>query len=259
MVSLIVVNIVSLHSPEKKNYMALPYADENASKKMQVASMFNSIAHRYDFLNHFLSAGIDNVWRRRAIRILALKRPKSILDIATGTGDFAISALKANPDFINGIDISEGMLKIGQEKIKKKGLTNKIKLETGDSENINFTDNKFDAITCAFGVRNFENLENGLKEMFRVLKTGGTCIILEFSKPTTFPIKQMYSFYFKNVLPTVGRLFSKDSRAYSYLPESVSEFPHGQEFLNIMVKTGFCNTKCKTLTFGIASIYIGEK
>lgn len=237
----------------------LPYKDLNTSKKDQVATMFDNISHKYDFLNHFLSAGIDIYWRKRAIKLLKSHQPKLILDIATGTGDFAIEALKLSPDKIIGVDISAGMLKYGKEKIIKLGLEDKIELMLGDSEKLQFEDNTFDAITVSFGVRNFENLEIGLTDMFRVLKPGGKAVVLEFSKPTSFPMKQLYSFYFKNILPVLGKLFSKDNTAYTYLPESVNAFPDGNDFLKVFEKSGFIKTKCITLTFGISSIYIGEK
>jgi demethylmenaquinone methyltransferase/2-methoxy-6-polyprenyl-1,4-benzoquinol methylase len=237
----------------------LPYKDLNTSKKDQVATMFDNISHKYDFLNHFLSAGIDIYWRKRAIKLLKSHQPKLILDIATGTGDFAIEALKLSPDKIIGVDISAGMLKYGKEKIIKLGLEDKIELMLGDSEKLQFEDNTFDAITVSFGVRNFENLEKGLTDMFRVLKPGGKAVVLEFSKPTSFPMKQLYSFYFKNILPVLGKLFSKDNTAYTYLPESVNAFPDGNDFLKVFEKSGFIKTKCITLTFGISSIYIGEK
>ena len=237
----------------------VPYKDASENKKTQVAQMFNSIAGKYDFLNHFLSAGIDIYWRKKAIGLLQKSAPKQILDIATGTGDFAIEALKVNPDKITGIDISEGMLAVGREKLQKKGLTNKIELFTGDSENLQFEADSFDAVTAAFGVRNFENLEKGLSEMNRVLKPGGRVVILEFSKPTAFPMKQGYNFYFKNILPVFGKLISKDQSAYTYLPESVQAFPDGKSFLAILEKVGFKNTQWQSLTFGICSIYTGIK
>jgi len=237
----------------------VPYKDASENKKTQVAQMFNSIAGKYDFLNHFLSAGVDIYWRKKAIGLLKKSAPKQILDIATGTGDFAIEALNVNPDKITGIDISEGMLAVGREKLTKKGLSGKIELLSGDSENLQFEANKFDAVTAAFGVRNFENLEKGLSEMNRVLKPGGRVVILEFSKPTAFPMKQAYNFYFKNILPVFGKMISKDQAAYTYLPESVQAFPDGKAFLNILEKVGFKNTQWQSLTFGICSIYTGIK
>ncbi len=237
----------------------VPYKDKSDAKKQQVADMFDSISGKYDFLNHFLSLGIDIMWRKKAIRMLKELAPKKILDIATGTGDFAIESLKLNPEQVIGVDISEGMLDVGRVKMKKKGIDHIISMESGDSENLRFDDNNFDAVIVAFGVRNFENLELGLKEMNRVLRPGGKAVILEFSKPTIFPFKQLYNFYFRWILPKIGKLVSKDNAAYTYLPESVKEFPFGQDFLDVLEKTGFKNTRCKPLTLGISSIYIGEK
>ncbi|HCX24557.1 MAG: bifunctional demethylmenaquinone methyltransferase/2-methoxy-6-polyprenyl-1,4-benzoquinol methylase UbiE [Flammeovirgaceae bacterium] len=237
----------------------VPYKDKQGSKKEQVASMFDSISGKYDFLNHFLSMGIDISWRKKAIKMLKKDQPKQILDIATGTGDFAIEALALNPDKVTGVDISEGMLSVGREKMKKKGLSDRIELLSGDSEQLQFEDNKFDAVIVSFGVRNFENLEKGLSDMHRVLKPGGKTVILEFSKPKMFPFKQLYSFYFKWILPKIGNTISKDQAAYTYLPESVREFPDGKNFLQILDKVGFKETKCKPLTLGISSIYVGIK
>lgn len=237
----------------------VPYKDKQGSKKEQVATMFDNISGKYDFLNHFLSLGIDIAWRKKAIRQLKADKPKLILDIATGTGDFAIEALALDPDKVTGVDISEGMLKVGREKMKKKNLQDKIELLLGDSERLQFDDNNFDAVIVSFGVRNFENLEKGLADMYRVLKPGGKTVILEFSKPKSFPFKQLYSFYFRWILPKIGNIISKDQSAYTYLPESVREFPDGQDFLQILEKIGFKNTRCKPLTLGISSIYIGTK
>jgi demethylmenaquinone methyltransferase / 2-methoxy-6-polyprenyl-1,4-benzoquinol methylase len=230
-----------------------------ASKKIQIRNMFNGISKRYDFLNHFLSIGIDRYWRRKAISILKPYQPKLILDIATGTGDLAITALRIKPEKIIGIDISEGMLEIGNQKIRKKNLNHLIELITGDSENINFPDNAFEAAMVAFGVRNFENLQKGLTEIRRVLKPGSPLVVLEFSKPAKFPVKQVYNFYFKRILPVIGKLFSKHHAAYSYLPESVFKFPEGKSFLEELKTAGFQNTKEIRMTFGVASIYIGIK
>ena len=221
--------------------------------------MFNNISGNYDFLNHFLSLGIDILWRKKAIKMLKQDNPKQILDIATGTGDFAIEALALDPDFVTGVDISDGMLEKGREKLKQRGLDDKIALFNGDSENLAFEDNKFDAIIVAFGVRNFENLERGLSDMKRVLRPGGKVVILEFSKPNSFPFKQLYNFYFKYILPIVGRLISKDQAAYTYLPESVGNFPDGDKFLNVLQEVGYTDTRCRPLTFGISSIYTGLK
>jgi len=237
----------------------VPYKDKEGSKKEQVAEMFNNISARYDFLNHFLSLGIDILWRKKAIRLLKSDAPKQILDVATGTGDFALEALALNPDRIVGVDISSGMLEMGKVKMKKKGVDHIIDMQMGDSEKLLFDDNTFDATIVAFGVRNFENLKKGLQDMHRVAKPGGKTVIIEFSRPRHFPMKQLYNFYFKSILPIIGRLVSKDSSAYTYLPESVDAFPDGQRFLDILEEVGYQNTKCIPLTFGISSIYIGQK
>lgn len=237
----------------------IPYKDKQSSKKEQVAEMFDNISHRYDFLNHFLSLGIDKSWRKKAVKILGEKKPKTILDVATGTADFAIETLKLSPEKVYGIDISEGMLAKGREKINKDNKQEVIELRTGDSEDIPFESNRFDALTVAFGVRNFENLEKGLQEMHRVLKKGGRAVILEFSKPKKFPIKQVYNFYFHKLLPFIGRIVSKDSSAYSYLPESVEAFPEGKEFEDILKKLNYRLLPSHSLMFGIATIYVVEK
>jgi demethylmenaquinone methyltransferase/2-methoxy-6-polyprenyl-1,4-benzoquinol methylase len=237
----------------------LPYKDKDDSKKQQVADMFDSISPKYDFLNHFLSLGIDIRWRKKAIKLLRDIKPKLILDIATGTGDFAIESLKLNPDKVIGVDISEGMLSVGRKKLTKRKLNDKITLQSGDSENLPFEDNMFDAIIVAFGVRNFENLEKGMAEMHRVLRPGGKVVVLEFSKPKSFPFKHLYNFYFNTILPTIGKSVSKDNAAYTYLPESVKSFPDGKDFTNILDKLGFNNTVCKPLTLGVSSIYTGIK
>ena len=237
----------------------LPYKEKQSGKKKQVADMFDNISGSYDFLNHFLSLGIDILWRRKAISKLKEQRPKLILDVATGTGDFAIEALKLDPEKIIGVDISEGMLEVGRKKLVKRNLDDRISLESGDSEGLKFPDNNFDAVIVAFGVRNFEELNKGLTDMWRVLKPGGKVVILEFSKPEYFPFKQLYSFYFKAILPFIGRLVSKDQSAYTYLPASVNEFPYGEAFLNVLKDTGFRNTECTPLTLGISSIYTGIK
>lgn len=239
--------------------MVVPYKDQSKGKKEQVADMFDSISPKYDFLNHLLSGGIDIIWRKKAIRLLKNKGIKTVLDIATGTGDFAIETLKIQPDKIIGVDISEGMLSFGKEKIKKLGLENKITLQVGDSENLPFEDKSFDAITVSFGVRNYENLEKGLTDMLRVLKPGGYCLILEFSNPKKFPMKQLYAFYSKYMLPILGKLISKDPAAYSYLPESVQAFPDGKDFLEIYQKVGYSKTEWIPMTGGICSIYLGRK
>lgn len=237
----------------------LPYKDKELGKKEQVALMFDNISHRYDFLNHFLSMGIDIIWRKKAIGQLKEVKPKTILDIATGTGDFALEALKLNPDKIIGVDISAGMLEVGKKKIEKLNLTDKITLQLADSENLPFQSNYFDAVTVSFGVRNFEHLEKGLSDMYRVLAQGGTVVILEFSQPTSFPFKQLYAFYSKIILPTIGKIVSSDKAAYTYLPESVEAFPYGDKFLEILGKVGFKEAKCLPLTFGISSIYVAKK
>lgn len=235
-----------------------PY-DKEATKKEQVAEMFDNIAGNYDFLNHFLSLGIDILWRKKAIRLLKPVKPKTVLDVATGTGDFAIQALDLKPKKVTGVDISNKMLDVGRVKMKKKKVSEVVEMKYGDSENLPFEDESYDAITVAFGVRNFENLEKGLAEMHRVLTKKGKTVIIEFSKPQHFPIKQLYNFYFKSILPNLGKWVSKDQRAYTYLPESVEAFPYGQKFLDVMESVGYTNTKCIPLTFGIASIYTGEK
>lgn len=221
--------------------------------------MFDNISARYDFLNHLLSLGIDKGWRRKVVKRIAATHPETILDIATGTADLAIALSKIPNTQITGVDISAGMLKVGGEKIEKKGLKERIALQLGDSENLPFEDNSFDAITVAFGVRNFENLEKGLEEIHRVVKPGGTIAVLEFSQPTGFPFKQIYRFYFKYILPTLGRLISKDQSAYTYLPESVDAFPYGQRFIDILGKIGFTQASAKPVTFGVATIYIATK
>lgn len=221
--------------------------------------MFDTISARYDFLNHLLSLGIDRSWRRKAIRMLRDGQPKYILDVATGTGDFAIQALSLNPDKVVGIDISEGMLNKGRAKLAERKLGERIELLKGDSENIPFEGNKFDAVTVAFGVRNFENLERGLQEIHRVLRPGGQLVVLEFSKPRIFPFRQIFNFYFRFILPRIGSLVSKDRSAYRYLPESVRDFPDGERFTAILRKVGFNQTACKELTFGISSVYSARK
>ncbi|MBI9053850.1 MAG: bifunctional demethylmenaquinone methyltransferase/2-methoxy-6-polyprenyl-1,4-benzoquinol methylase UbiE [Bacteroidales bacterium] len=240
--------------------MLTPYKNNESGKKEQVASMFNNIARRYDFLNHFLSLGIDKIWRRKTIKSLnGIPKNSILLDVASGTGDLAIAALKQKPKQIIGIDISQEMLNVGIDKIKKKKLDHIISLQKGDSENIKFEDNHFDAITVAFGVRNFENLSNGLSEMNRVLRPEGKIAILEFSKPKQFPVKQIYNFYFKRMLPFIGRVISKDYAAYTYLYDSVNQFPEGSQFIAELEKVGFKDCKSRKLSFGIASIYSANK
>ena len=234
-----------------------PY-NNSKSKKEQVTTMFDNIAASYDFLNHSLSLGMDNVWRKIAIKKLTNK-PATILDIATGTGDFAVSAAKYTNAQITGIDISQGMLDVGIKKIAQKNLTSRITLQKADSENLPFDSNSFDAITAGFGVRNFENLEKGLYEMHRVLNTTGMLAILEPSTPKYFPLKQLYKLYFHHVLPTIGSWISKDKNAYKYLPESVDAFASGNEFITTLEKAGFKECKYIPLSFGIVSLYVAIK
>jgi len=242
------------------NKTITPYQDEQVAKKQQVADMFNNIAKTYDFLNHFLSLGIDIIWRKKAINELKKDKPALILDVATGTGDFAFEALSIlKPEKIIGVDISQGMLDIARQKITKRKLGDRFEVKLGDSEKLPFGDAGFDAVTVAYGVRNFENLETGLADMLRVLKPGGKAVILEFSKPRAFPVKQLYNFYFNYITPGIGKIFSKDARAYAYLPESVAAFPDGKRFVALMDKVGFKNTKNRPLAFGICSIYTGVK
>jgi len=236
-----------------------PYKNISSGKKEQVEQMFDNIAPRYDFMNGLLSVGIHSRWRKKAIHLLREKNPKLILDLATGTGDFAIEAINLNPDKIIAADISEGMMKIGQEKVKKKNLSSIISFQKADSENLPFEENYFDAITVGFGVRNFENLLKGLQNMHRVLKPNATAVILEFSKVKTFPAKQLFGFYFNFICPVLGKLFTKDKSAYTYLPDSVNAFPSGKEFEDVMRKAGFREIKSKPLTFGVATIYTGIK
>ncbi|MFN5325955.1 MAG: bifunctional demethylmenaquinone methyltransferase/2-methoxy-6-polyprenyl-1,4-benzoquinol methylase UbiE [Bacteroidota bacterium] len=238
----------------------VPDQASNLPKKEQVAQMFNEIAHKYDFLNRFLSVGIDIGWRKKALNLLKQKNPQYILDIATGTADLAImSANQLSTKEIIGIDISSGMLEMGKKKVLKRGLQNHIQLELGDSEALQFEDNRFDAVTVSFGVRNFQQLEKGLTEILRVLKPEGQLMILEFSRPTLPVIKQCYNFYMNIVTPGIGGLFSKSKNAYQYLNESVQQFPEGKTLTEVMEKVGFKKTFYKRLTFGICTIYIGEK
>ncbi|PWU01729.1 MAG: bifunctional demethylmenaquinone methyltransferase/2-methoxy-6-polyprenyl-1,4-benzoquinol methylase UbiE [Bacteroidetes bacterium] len=238
----------------------VPYKDSSLSKKQQVAAMFDKIAFRYDFLNRFLSAGIDIRWRKKALKQLIQEKPKMVLDVATGTGDMAIMACELlHPDKVVGIDISPKMLDLGREKLLKHGLSQRVDLQVGDSETINFPDHTFDAVTVAFGVRNFENLEKGIAEIYRVLKPEGKLVILEFSKPKITGIKQLYNLYMGKIAPELGKLFCKNKDAYQYLNNSVQRFPERQDFLNILKNTGFTNTSCKNLSLGICSIYCGVK
>jgi demethylmenaquinone methyltransferase / 2-methoxy-6-polyprenyl-1,4-benzoquinol methylase len=236
-----------------------PYNQVDKSKKQEVAEMFDNISARYDFLNHFLSLGIDKIWRRKAIKKLRSIPVKKIIDIATGTGDFAIAALKLNPEEVIGLDISAGMLAVGEQKMIKNKVDSIIKMQLGDSENISYDSNYFDALTVGFGVRNFENLELGLAEMLRVLKPGGKAVILEFSKPKRFPIKQIFGFYSRYFIPFFGKRISKDAQAYSYLPESVAAFPEGKDFEDILRKIGYKEIESTLVSGGIATIYAGIK
>ena len=241
--------------------MVKPY-EADGSKKQQVSKMFDNIARHYDFLNHFLSLGIDKIWRRKMIAELVEVQPKRILDVATGTADVAINTikqLKIKDLKIVGVDISNEMLNVGRKKLVTEGVNDVIELQLADSENLPFEGNKFDAVTVAYGVRNFENLERGLAEMHRVLNANGKIVVLEFSRPRLFPFRQLFNFYFKNILPTIGKLTSKDARAYSYLYESVQAFPDGNDFLTVLNKVGFKNTSCTSLTLGICSLYVGYK
>lgn len=238
----------------------VPFKNSKESKKKQVENMFDKIAFRYDFLNRFLSAGIDVGWRKKAIRLLLSSQPKNILDVATGTGDFAITSYEIlKPEKITGIDISEGMLEIGRKKIIKAGLQQNIELINGDSEAILFDDNTFDAVTVAFGVRNFEHLEKGLDEIKRVLKPGGKLIVLECTKPSAPVIKQLYNFYMKTITPKIGKIIAKNNEAYQYLNDSVLQFPEKESFVHILNQSNYRNAFYKTLTLGICTIYCAEK
>jgi len=237
----------------------IPYKDSDLGKKEQVTQMFDTISKNYDGLNRVISFGIDVKWRKRVVAIIKKREPKNILDIASGTGDLAINLVKTGAEKIIGLDISPGMLEVGRQKVYEKNLDNKVEMVLGDSENLAFDENTFDAITVAFGVRNFETLEKGLAEILRVLKPNGTFVVLETSVPTKFPFKQGYKIYTKYILPTIGRLFSKDTSAYAYLCESASVFPHGEDFNNILRKIGFIQVENKPQTFGVASIYVATK
>ncbi len=234
-----------------------PYNDTKLGKKEQVTKMFDNVSKEYDFLNRVLTFGLDISWRKKVVKIVAKNNSKNILDIATGTGDLAINLAKIKTAKITGLDISKGMLDIAKAKVKKKNLP--IELILGDSENLPFADATFDAITVGYGVRNFENLDKGLKEIYRVLKPNGIFVVLETSQPTKFPMKQLFKFYSKYIIPTVGSLFSKDKKAYNYLPESAANFPFGKAFNNILLKNGFTTAKDIPVTFGISTIYIANK
>jgi len=236
-----------------------PY-DSGDAKKAQVAQMFDNIAHRYDFLNHFFSLGIDKLWRRKAVRMLLSEGPSEVLDVATGTADFAIEAARKAPSLnVVGVDISAGMLDIGRKKVSRAGQDGRVDLVLGDGESLPFEDGRLDAFTVAFGVRNFENLTAGLREMQRTLKSGGKGYILEFSKPRMFPMKQLFWLYFRYIMPTLGKWFSKDASAYTYLPESVKVFPEGEDLKRILLDCGFSSCALHPLTGGIATLYVVDK
>jgi demethylmenaquinone methyltransferase/2-methoxy-6-polyprenyl-1,4-benzoquinol methylase len=236
-----------------------PYKNSALGKKEQVTKMFDNISGEYDGLNRVISFGIDIKWRKKVVNMVKATNPDTILDIATGTGDLAINLAETNASKITGLDISSGMLEIGKNKVKAKNLEEKINMVLGDSENMPFKDNTFDAITVAFGVRNFETLENGLKEIYRVLKPSGTFVILETSVPTKTPFKQGYNLYTKHIMPLIGKLFSKDKSAYRYLSDSASVFPYGETLNNILRKTGFINVEDFPQTLGVATIYKSTK
>jgi len=236
-----------------------PYKNSDLNKKAQVAKMFDNISEKYDFLNHFLSLGIDIGWRKKVVKLIKKQNPESILDIATGTGDLAIMMADINAKKIVGLDLSNGMLAVGKKKVTAKKLDNLISMIQGDSENLPFNDNYFDAVTVAFGVRNFENLNKGLSEILRVLKPKGKLVILEFSKPQGIIMKLLYGFYSNYILPVFGKLISKDKSAYTYLPESVAAFPFGEAFNKILKKIGFKAIENQPVSFGIATIYAASK
>ena len=236
-----------------------PYKDSTASKKEQVTTMFDTISTNYDGLNRVISFGIDVKWRKKVVKFVAQVKPQRILDVATGTGDLAINLVNTGASEIIGLDISAGMLEVGKEKIEHKNLDDTIKMVLGDGEKIDFPDAYFDAITVSFGVRNFEHLEKGLSEIYRVLKPGGIFVVLETSVPTKTPYKQGYNFYTKKILPLIGKLFSKDKVAYAYLSESAASFPYGIAFNNILQKIGFKNITDRPQTFGVATIYTASK
>lgn len=236
-----------------------PYKNTKRTKKEQVTAMFDKVSGNYDALNRLMTFGLDVKWRKRVVSIIKPRSPQHILDIATGTGDFALMLAKLNPKKIIGLDLSAGMLAVGKKKVEDKNLSHLIEMVQGDSEDLPFKDNTFDAITVGFGVRNFENLDKGLQEIHRVLAPKGIFVVLETAQPEKFPMKQGYKFYAKYIIPTFGKLLSKDKRAYEYLPESAATFPYGEEFNNILTKNGFNNTTDQPLTFGVASIYTATK
>ncbi len=236
-----------------------PYKDKDSSRKEQVTQMFDNISGNYDFMNRIMTFGIDIKWRKKVVKMVAETQPADILDIATGTGDFAIMLAKINPKRIVGLDISKGMLEVGRKKVAEKGLNNLIEMVLGDSENLPFDDESFDAVTVGFGVRNFENLDKGLQEINRVLRPGGIFVVLETSQPDKFPFKQLYKFHSKYIIPLLGSLFSKDKKAYDYLPESAEAFPYGEAFNNILRKNMFISVQDYPLLFGAARIYKAYK
>lgn len=241
-----------------KHDTVTPYGT-SAEKKEQVEQMFDNIAPKYDLLNSILSLRIHKSWRKKCVKILKSEKPDSILDVATGTGDFAIACAELNPKKITGIDISEGMMKVGREKLRKLNLDHFITLQQGDAESVDLPDNSYDAIVVGFGVRNFQNLENGLKNLYRILKPGGILLVLEFSYPKPGIFRLLYEFYSRFITPTIGKLFSNDKRAYSYLTESVKAFPHNENFVTVLDNCGYKSTSFEALTLGISSIYIGKK
>ncbi len=236
-----------------------PYKNSDSSKKEQVKKMFDNISNEYDSLNRVISFGIDVKWRKKVVKLVGETKPETILDIATGTGDLAINLVETNAKKIVGLDISDGMLEVGRQKIKKKHIDNIIEMVVGDSEDLPFEDNSFDAITVAFGIRNFEHLQKGLSEILRVLKPNGIFVILETSVPTKTPFKQGHRFYTKYIISSIGKIFSKDQSAYSYLSESASKFPYGEAMNNILSKIGFIDVKDYPQTFGVATIYTSSK
>ena len=237
----------------------VPYQEKKISKKTQIRKMFDKISSNYDVLNRIISGGIDILWRKKVVSLLIPEKPKKVLDVATGTGDLAIELIKTNANEIVGVDISEGMLKIGINKVKNRKLSNKISMEIGDSEKLSYPDNYFDAATVAFGVRNFENLDKGLSEIRRVLRTGGNLVILETAVPQRYLVRQFYNFYTSKIMPLLGLIFAKDISAYRYLSNSAAAFPFGTAFNNILIKNGFIKVKNLPQTFGVASIYCARK
>lgn len=246
-------------SPQNGHDRIVPDESSKLSKTEQVAGMFDDIAPKYDFLNHTLSMGIDRGWRKKAIESLKVCNPKTILDVATGTGDLALAAAAETGAEVMGVDISEGMMDVGRVKAKDKNLAAKVSFQYGDSATLSYSDGKFDAVMCAYGVRNFEHLEKGLSEMARVMRNGGRLAILEFSKPKTPVIKELFGFYFKHILPRLGNLVSKHGRAYTYLNESAMAFPEGADFVRILERCGFKDVKAQPLTFGITTLYTATK